>query len=167
MLDRRIDLRNHRKILVIDNAITYCGSQNGADPDFLTEARYAPSADAAMRLTGPVVCQNQQMFAGDWMAYVSEDITDVLKQPLPPPVPGFPAQVVATGPTARSSAASYMVGSLMYSALDTRFITTPFFVPVGSMQVGLCAAANRSVDMTIISPARNDDFAVGTTSRSY
>lgn len=167
MLDGRIDLRNHRKILVIDNAITYCGSQNCADPEFLTKAKYAPWVDAVMRFTGPIVRQNQQIFSGDWMAYVSEDITEVLKQPMAPPDPGFPAQVVATGPTARYSAASEMFETLMYSARETLFITTPYYVPIGSMQAGLCAAANRGVDTTIIFPARNDDFAVGATSRSY
>ena len=167
MLDGRIDLRNHRKILVIDNAITYCGSQNCADPEFLTKAKYAPWVDAVMRFTGPIVRQNQQIFAGDWMAYVSEDITEVLRQPMALPSPGFAAQVVATGPTARYSAASEMFETLMYSARETLFVTTPYYVPVGSMQAGLCAAANRGVDTTIIFPARNDDFAVGATSRSY
>ncbi len=39
IFDGRIDLRNHRKILVIDNRVTYCGSQNCADPEFLTKAK--------------------------------------------------------------------------------------------------------------------------------
>ena len=47
----RIDLRDHRKIVVIDNRITYCGSQNCADPEFLTKAKYAPWVDAVMRFT--------------------------------------------------------------------------------------------------------------------
>ncbi len=41
-LKGRIDLRNHRKIVVIDNNITYCGSQNCADPEFRIKAKYAP-----------------------------------------------------------------------------------------------------------------------------
>ena len=45
----RIDLRNHRKIVVIDDRITYCGSQNCADPEFLVKAKYAPWVDAVMR----------------------------------------------------------------------------------------------------------------------
>ena len=45
----RIDLRNHRKITVIDNRITYCGSQNCADPEFLVKAKYAPWVDATIR----------------------------------------------------------------------------------------------------------------------
>jgi cardiolipin synthase len=55
----RIDLRNHRKIVVIDDRITYCGSQNCADPEFRVKAKYAPWADAMMRFEGPIARQNQ------------------------------------------------------------------------------------------------------------
>src|SRR5204863_6102129 len=51
----RIDLRNHRKVVVIDGRITYCGSQNCADPEFLVMADYAPWVDAVMRFEGPIV----------------------------------------------------------------------------------------------------------------
>jgi len=50
----RIDLRNHRKIVVIDDWITYCGSQNCADPEFLIKAKYAPWVDALIRFEGPI-----------------------------------------------------------------------------------------------------------------
>ena len=66
----RIDLRNHRKIMVIDNRITYCGSQNCADPEFLVKAKYAPWVDAMVRFEGPVARQNQRLFASDWMSRV-------------------------------------------------------------------------------------------------
>jgi cardiolipin synthase A/B len=163
----RIDLRDHRKIVVIDNRITYCGSQNCADPEFLTKAKYAPWVDAVMRFTGPIVRQNQYLFSADWMAYENEDIRGILLEPIEPPEPGFPAQVVASGPTGRFSAASEMFETLMYAARRELFITTPYYVPNDAMQAALCAAANRGVDTTIIFPARNDDFAVAATSRSY
>ena len=60
-----------------------------------------------------------------------------------------------------------MFETLMYSARRELFITTPYYVPIDAMQDALCAAANRGVDTTIIFPARNDDFAVAATSRSY
>ena len=163
----RIDLRDHRKIVVIDNRITYCGSQNCADPEFVTKPKYAPWVDALMRFTGPIVRQSQHLFCGDWMAYNNEDIREVVLEPMEPPEPGFPAQVIASGPTARYSAASEMFETLMYSAQRELFITTPYYVPIDAMQGALCAAANRGVDTTIIFPARNDNFAVGAASRSY
>jgi cardiolipin synthase len=163
----RIDLRNHRKIVVIDNAITYCGSQNCADPAFLPKAKFGPWVDAVMRFTGPVVRQNQHLFCSDWMVNVAEDLSDLLRQPMPPARPGFTAQVVGTGPTVRDAAMPEMFENVMYAARHTLFVTTPYYVPDRAIQAALCAAANRGVETTIIFPARNDDFAVGAASRSY
>ena len=163
----RIDLRNHRKIVVIDNRITYCGSQNCADPAFLVKAKFAPWVDAVMRLTGPIVRQNQLLFAQDWMTETGEDISVILQEAVERPTGGFPAQVIASGPTARASAAPEMFESLMYSARSELIITTPYYVPVESIQAALRAAGNRGVDTTLILPARNDDFAVSGASRSY
>jgi cardiolipin synthase len=163
----RIDLRNHRKIVVIDNRITYCGSQNCADPAFLPKAKYAPWVDAVIRFEGPVARQNQQIFVSDWMAYYDEDIHDLLLQPIEVPTAGIPAQVIASGPTVRYSAMPEMFESLMYSARRELVITTPYYVPDDSLQAALCAAGNRGVAVAIVFPARNDDFAVAATSRSY
>lgn len=163
----RIDLRNHRKIVVIDNWITYCGSQNCADPEFLVKAKYAPWVDAVMRFEGPIARQNQHLFAGDWMAYYDEDIHDLLREPVATLSSGLPAQVVASGPTVRYSAMPEMFESLIYSARRELVITTPYYVPNDSLQAALCAAANRGVATTIVLPARNDDWAVAATSRSY
>ena len=166
-LKGRIDLRNHRKIVVIDNHITYCGSQNCADPEFLVKAKYAPWVDAMMRFEGPIASQNQYLFIGDWMAGVDEDISHLLKQPLAPVQPGLPAQVVGTGPTIRYSAMPEMFETLMYTARRELVISTPYYVPDEAMQTGLCSSAYRGVDTTIIFPARNDSWIVGAASRSY
>ena len=163
----RIDLRNHRKILVIDNAITYCGSQNCADPEFRVKPKYAPWVDAMMRFEGPIALQNQFVFAGDWMTYVDEDIREVFPDSLDISGTGIPAQVIATGPTVRASAMPEVFASLMFAASERLTITTPYYVPNELMQASLCAAANRGVDTTIIFPARNDSFIVAAASRSY
>jgi len=167
-LSGRIDLRNHRKIVVIDNRITYCGSQNCADPEFRIKAKYAPWVDALMRFEGPIVRQNQHLFAGDWMAHVDEDLGELLRQIVPaPPQPGFAAQVIGTGPTVRYSAMPEMFETLMYAARRELVITTPYFVPDESMLGALCASARRGVDTNIVFPARNDSWIVGAASRSY
>ena len=163
----RIDLRNHRKIVVIDDWITYCGSQNCADPEFLIKAKYAPWVDALMRFEGPIARQNQYLFAGDWMAHEDEDIRELLQRPLPPGEPGFAAQVIGTGPTVRNSAMPEVFETLMYAARRELFITTPYYVPDEAMQIALCASAYRGVETTIIFPARNDSFIVQAASRSY
>src|SRR5262249_46148843 len=125
----RIDLRNHRKVVVIDNTITYCGSQNCADPEFRIKAKYAPWVDAMMRFEGPIARQNQHLFASDWMAQVDEDLSDVLRQPLSACEPGLTAQVIGTGPTVRFSAMPEVFETLMYAARRELVVTTPYFVP--------------------------------------
>jgi cardiolipin synthase len=163
----RIDLRNHRKIAIVDNRITYCGSQNCADPEFLPKAKYAPWVDVLLRVEGPVVRQNQTVFAIDWMTFDGEDIRHVLEAPVEAAGPGFPALVVATGPTGRFSAMPQMFESLIFAARNELFITTPYYAPNQALQEALCAAANRGVDVTLILPRRNDDFAIAGASRSY
>jgi len=163
----RIDLRNHRKIVVIDNHITYCGSQNCADPEFRVKAKYAPWVDAMMRFEGPIARQNQYLFASDWEAGTGEDISDLLRQPITPAEPGLPAQVIGTGPTVRYSAMPELFESLMYAAHRKLVISTPYYVPNDPMQAALCASARRGIDTTIIFPARNDSWIVGAASRSY
>ena len=164
----RIDLRNHRKIVVIDGRITYCGSQNCADPEFLVKAKYAPWVDAMMRFEGPVVRQNQYLFASDWMTFVNENLDDLLISPLPSPIPdGFTAQVLGTGPTIRFSAMPEVFESLLFAARREVIVTTPYYVPNDSLQNALCTAAYRGIDTTLIFPARNDSWIVGAASRSY
>ena len=174
-LNGRIDLRNHRKIVVIDDWITYCGSQNCADPEFRVKPRFAPWVDALMRFEGPIARQNQHVFISDWMGYLlekrvgepREDLRHLLTAPMRDSVEGFPAQVVATGPTVRHSAMPEMFETLIFSARRKLVITTPYYVPDESMQSALCAAAHRGVDTTIIFPARNDSWQVAAVSRSY
>ncbi len=166
-LKGRIDLRNHRKIVVIDDRITYCGSQNCADPEFLVKAKYAPWVDAVMRFEGPIARQNQHLFAGDWMAHVGDNIDDLLRRPIPPSEPGLTGQVIGTGPTVRYSAMPEMFESLMYTARRELVISTPYYVPDEPMQAALCASARRGVDTTIVFPARNDSWIVGAASHSY
>ncbi len=163
----RIDLRNHRKILVIDNRITYCGSQNCADPEFRIKTKFAPWVDAMMRFEGPIARQNQHLFASDWMAQVDDDLNDLLREPLPPTDLGFTAQVIGTGPTVRNSAMPELFETLMYTARRELVITTPYYVPDEAMQSALCASAQRGVETTVIFPARNDSWIVGAASRSY
>jgi cardiolipin synthase len=164
----RVDLRNHRKIVVIDDRVTYCGSQNCADPAFLVKARFAPWVDAMIRFEGPIARQNQALFASDWMSQTGEAIGELLRRPLPPPAPepGLTAQVIGTGPTARPSAMPELFGTLMFSARRELVITTPYYVPDEAMQAALCAAARRGVPTTIVFPARNDSWVVGAASRS-
>src|SRR5690606_20514014 len=62
----RVDLRNHRKLAVIDGAVAYTGSQNIACAEFAPKAKYAPWFDISVRVRGPVVRDLQTLFIEDW-----------------------------------------------------------------------------------------------------
>ena len=100
ILTSRLDLRNHRKITLIDNKIVYCGSQNCADPEFRIKARFAPWVDILLRFEGPVVTQMQLLFASDWSVATGEVLNEKINPSTANPH-GFPAQVVGDGPTER------------------------------------------------------------------
>jgi len=164
----RIDLRNHRKLVVIDNRIAFCGSQNCADPQFLVKAKYAPWIDILLRCEGPVVRQAQHLFLATWIAETAEDLYWL---PAAAPEPerhpdGVIAQMFGTGPTTPGNSMSDAFVSALYAAERELIITTPYFVPDEALRRAVCAAPRRGVTATLIVPARNDSPLVAAASRS-
>lgn len=163
----RMDLRNHRKIVVIDNRIAYCGSQNCADPQFRVEARFAPWVDIFLRCEGPVARQAQYLFLGAWIAETGEPLEALPSAPPSQRVgPGVTAQMFGTGPTIHGNAMSDMFVAAIYAARQELLVTTPYFAPDEALLRALCAAPRRGVDTTIVFPAHNNSWLVGSTCRS-
>lgn len=160
-------MRNHRKIVVIDNRVTYCGSQNCADPEFRVKPRFAPWVDLLARFEGPVVLQNQHLFATDWMAHTNEDLTPLLASAKVQEGDGFVAQVIGTSAAVRYAAMPETFVSIMNSAAEELTVTTPYYVPDEPIQAALCAAARRGVKTSLTMPKKNDSWIVAGASRSY
>ena len=167
ILFSRLDLRNHRKITVIDSRITWCGSQNCADPEFRVKAKYAPWVDIMLRLEGPVVAQCQILFAADWLLNSGDDVPASLQLRTEQIDHGFPAQLFADGPTDRRGATPQLFATLLTLAIKQVVISTPYFVPNTTVLDAICAAAIRGVDVTMIFPERNDSWIVAAASHSY
>lgn len=171
LLFSRIDLRNHRKITVIDGKIGYCGSRNCADPEFRVKPKYAPWVDIMLRVEGPVVAQNQMLFASDWLTQNPDTPIESFKYYTDTASKaqsnGFAAQVFSDGPTQRRGASPQFLGALISQAQHSLIISTPYFVPDYSLVSILCATAYRGVEVTMIFPKNNDSFVVAATSRSY
>lgn len=164
----RMDLRNHRKIVVVDDHITYCGSQNCADPEFRIKPRFAPWVDIMLRFEGPVAQQNQLLFASDWMLEKGEDLTQLMRLPEDGRVRGgFPAVAFGTGPTSPMWAMSSVFVSLLYAAEREVVISSPYFVPDPPLLAALVACARRGVATTLVLPARNDSRVVGAISKAH
>ena len=171
LLFSRIDLRNHRKITVIDGKIGYAGSRNCADPEFMVKPKYAPWVDIMLRIEGPIVAQNQMLFASDWLTENPDTPLDSfpyatdLQTNLP--TNDFAAQVFSDGPTQRHGTTPQFLGALISQAQHTLMISTPYFVPDYSLVSILCATAYRGVEVTMVFPKKNDSFIVAATSHSY
>lgn len=167
ILFSRLDLRNHRKITVIDSSITWCGSQNCADSEFLVKAKYAPWIDIMLRLEGPIVAQNQLLFASDWLLNSGGEVPKSFAMKAGKLEGGFPAQVFADGPTDRRGATPQLLSTLLTLARREVVISTPYFVPNSTVLDAICAAAIRGVDVTMIFPKRNDSWVVAAASHGY
>lgn len=166
LLTSRLDLRNHRKITVIDSRITYCGSRNAADIAFMPKRKYGPWVDIVLRFVGPVVAQNQLLFASDWMQATGEPL-DEIKLISDPVAGGFPAQAMGDGPTERRGATPQLFATLITCAQRELVLSTPYFVPDATVLEALCAAAHRGVKVALIYPKVNDSWIVAAASRSY
>ncbi|MDM7458110.1 MAG: cardiolipin synthase [Paracoccus sp. (in: a-proteobacteria)] len=167
MLFQRLDLRNHRKIVVIDNRLAFTGSRNCADMAFAVKARFGPWVDILLAVEGPVVRQLQAVFLGDWMSYTGRDLGHMLQPVAPIQAPGKIAQVVATGPDLRAGSVSDCLSGMLHAARDSVVITTPYYVPDAALDAAIQAAARRGVRVTMILPARNDSLIVGATSQGF
>lgn len=167
LLFQRIDLRNHRKIVVVDNRISWVGSRNCADAAFAIKHRYAPWVDILVRLEGPAVLQQQAVFLHDWMTHHAEDLSPLLRPPAQPRDAGtVVAQVIASGPDDIYTTPSDTLRAMLYSATGKITLTTPYYVPDPALHTAICSAAERGVRVDLVLPARNDSMIVGAASES-
>ncbi|HZP15265.1 MAG TPA: cardiolipin synthase [Nocardioides sp.] len=162
----RVDLRNHRKVVVIDGAVAFCGSQNCADPEFRPLAKYAPWIDLWFRCEGPIVEQAQRLFLATWMAESDDDLGSLVQVAPDPFSGGVVAQMYGTGPTTPGNAMSDSFVTALYTAREELIITSPYFGPDEALLHAVCAAPRRGVKTVFITPANNNSWAVAASARS-
>ena len=162
----RLDLRNHRKIAVIDHELAWTGSQNLAEASFAPKPKYAPWVDCVVRIRGPVAKELHLLFVEGWYLDTDESLVEMLKDPVPLQDDGVIAQVVASGPNFRNQAATQLIQSCIHEADQELVLTTPYFVPDAATIVNLATAARRGIDVTVVVPRRNDSHLVALASRS-
>lgn len=170
-LFRRLDLRNHRKLAVIDGRVAYTGSLNMIDPSvFKSDAGVGAWIDAMVRVEGPAVEALATVFLEDWQLETDEEIerlayTDSVAEK--PQAAGAAVQVVPSGPTLNPENIHRLLIAAIYSAQKQITLTTPYFVPDESLLIALTSAAARGVDTLVILPAQNDSALVRHASNAY
>jgi cardiolipin synthase A/B len=161
MLFVRMDLRNHRKIVVIDGQIAYTGSMNLVDPAyFKVEAGVGRWVDAMARLRGPAVEVLNGTFLEDWELETDEGkaILDTADIRSVPEMGDAVVQVVPSGPGLNRASIHQLLLSLLYSAERELVLTTPYFVPDEPMVIALGSASRRGVAVTLNVPERLDSL---------
>ncbi len=168
---RRIDLRLHRKIVVIDGRVGYTGSLNLVDPRyFKQQAGVGEWVDAMVRAEGPIVGALRTVFLFDWGMQTGQlpAASSVAAHAAWADCGGTQvAQVVMSGPGVDEAANLRVITHAITSARRRIVLTTPYFVADGALALALQNAALRGCSVTLIVPARNDSWLVEHASRWF
>jgi cardiolipin synthase len=160
----RIDVRNHRKIAIIDGKVGYTGSQNLVDPVYGEGLTYE---ELQARVTGPVVLELQSVFVSDWYLEVEEVLQDPALFPDPHLTGDVPAQVLPSGPDLPYQNYHSLLVALLHGARERIFITTPYFIPDDALFQALQTAVLRGVSVHLVVSKKMDQYLVGLAQRSY
>lgn len=160
----RADLRNHRKVAVIDGCIGYAGSQNIVDIDFHAGIR---NHELMVRVTGPVVLELQAVFIADWFLETEEVLpVDELLRPAKP-TGDVTAQVLPSGPDYPGAGIENLIVALIHGAQERVVIATPYFVPSEPLLNAMHTAVLRGVRVHLIVSRVTDHALVKLAQRSY
>jgi cardiolipin synthase len=168
-LKRRPDLRNHRKILVIDGVVAFCGSQNLIEPGYNKPANHKLGrewVELVARVEGPVVSALNLLFATDWYSETEVKLTDELGT-VPVPAGEIEGQVIPSGPGFATENNLRAFTTLLYSAQQRLSITSPYFVPDESLLYAITTAAQRGVEVELFVSEAGDQFMVYHAQCSY
>ena len=160
----RIDLRNHRKIAVIDGRIGYTGSQNIVDAEVSSGFE---KRELMCRLRGPVVAELQAVFLGDWYLETETELDAPHIFNVEVNAGEAILQVLPTGPDYENGRMDMIFTEMIYSATKQIVLATPYFIPNEAILQALTVAALRGVDVTLILSHKLDSWIVGHAQRSY
>ena len=160
----RLDLRNHRKIAIVDGRIAFTGSQNLVAADFIPGVTYE---ELVLRLTGPAVLELQYIFAADWFLETNEVLESEDVFPGPEVAGSIPIQALASGPDFPIQNNQRFIVALIHGARKQIKITTPYFIPDEPMLQALQTAVLRGVDVHLILSEIGDQVLVSRAQRSY
>jgi cardiolipin synthase len=162
----RPDLRNHRKIVVIDDTVAYIGSLNLIHPSYQRKDGIIYE-ELVVRMTGPIVQQCASVFAGDWFSETGNAPGSLLEPLVSDEKLGVLTQLLPSGPSYEHENNLQLFVSLMYTAKQRIVITNPYFVPDDALLTAVISAAKRGVEVVIINSRVKDQWMVGHAQRSY
>jgi len=171
---QRPDLRNHRKLVVVDGRVAYMGSQNLIDRSYNSRknlSRGLQWQELMTRATGPVVTGINAIFLSDWFCETDElpmeenvQALDVVADTSPD---ALDCQVVPSGPGFKGENNLRLFLALLYSAQERIIITSPYFVPDEAMMYAITSACQRGLEVQLFVSEIGDQGPVFHAQRSY
>lgn len=154
----RVNLRNHRKILVVDGRVGFSGGLNVADEYIHKNPKFGYWRDTHFRLAGPAVFGLQDTFLEDWYFTTQEAVTGDAYFPHIDPCGHALAQVVASGPDDDFKAIRETYVSAILRARERVWVASPYFVPDAGLRDALVIAARSGVDVRFLGLFRPDKW---------
>ena len=172
---QRPDLRNHRKLVVVDGRVAFMGSQNLIARTYDSPKnikRGLQWQELMTRLTGPVVASVNAVFLSDWMIETGELLLETEHVPAAELVrdtspDALICQVVPSGPAYPTENNLRMFLSLIYGATERVIITSPYFVPDEAMVYAITTACQRGLEVQLFVSEIGDQGLVYHAQRSY
>ena len=160
----RFDLRNHRKIVVVDGRVGYAGSQNIVNPEFV---KGYPNEELMVRVTGPAVAQLQAMFLADHYFETGKVLDPKELFPELEYAGNSPAQALPSGPGYGQENGRELIVAMLYAARERVVITTPYFVPDEPFLQAIRSASWRGIEVHLILSLHANQMITQFAQRSY
>ena len=161
-----LNLRSHKKILVVDGRVGFTGGLNIADENVMSTHPKEPVQDTHFRLEGPVVCQLVEAFVQDWSFATDEDLDGEIWFPDIPTGSAAPARVIDSGPDEDIEKIEFAILQAIACARERVSVMTPYFLPDERMMTSLSLAAMRGVTVEVVEPEISDHRFVDWASRA-
>jgi cardiolipin synthase len=151
-----INLRNHRKVLIVDGKIAFTGGMNIRHGNVLADRPKNPVQDLQFRVEGPVIAQLQEAFASDWFFCAKELLAGERWFPPLTESGDVIARAITDGPDADFDKLRFTLFAALAEAQKSVQVITPYFLPDLALITALNVAALRGVRVDIILPAKNN-----------
>ncbi len=164
----RLDVRNHRKLAVIDGRVGYIGSWNIMSPQ-RNARRCGPFRDLMARLHGPASRHLQLLFLEDWTLETGEDLDDrdVLPEPAERADDAVITQLVPSGPMYPHQPVRDLTVELLAAARERVMMTTPYLVPDEPIMLAMRLACHRGVEVDLVVPEKSDSRLADAAARAF
>jgi cardiolipin synthase A/B len=168
---QRPDLRNHRKLLVVDGDVAFMGSQNLTDSTYNLKKNIRRGlhwVDLMVRVQGPVVASINAVFLSDWYSETDETLEHEIDLFDMNAGPGdLDCQIVPSGPGFRFENNLRLFLGLLYYAQRKIIIVSPYFVPDEAMLLAVTTACHRGLQVELFVSEEGDQAMVYHAQRSY